>query len=277
MSRTAVATRVTPITERPARQNTRPGVARRLAPPALVFVALLVVWQAVTALARISPTVLPGPRLIAASTFDDRANLWPAVTTTTEETMLGLVLAVGVALVIGTTIHLSRPARGSLYPLIVASQTLPIITLAPLMVIWFGFGLLPKILLVGFFSFFPITVGLVNGLGSVDVDAVNLLRTMRATRAQVLLRVSLPGALPQLFTGLKISVTYAFASAVVAEFVGATQGIGVYMTSVSTAAPVRTDLELGATFVVSILTIALFVLVSVVQRLVMPWRPPNES
>jgi ABC-type nitrate/sulfonate/bicarbonate transport system permease component len=274
MNRAAVALRVAPSTPRPVHRG-RPW--SRIVPPAVVFVALLVVWQAVTTLGGINPTVLPGPRLIAMSTFDDRANLWPAVTTTSEETMLGLLLAVAVALVIGTTIHLSRPARGSLYPLIVASQTLPIITLAPLMVIWFGFGLLPKILLVGFFSFFPITVGLVSGLGSVDADAVNLMRTMRATRGQILMRVSLPGALPQLFTGLKISVTYAFASAVVAEFVGATKGIGVYMTSVSTAAPVRTDLELGATFVVSVLTIALFVMVSVVQRLVMPWRPPGES
>jgi ABC-type nitrate/sulfonate/bicarbonate transport system permease component len=159
----------------------------------------------------------------------------------------------------------------------VASQTLPIITLAPLMVIWFGFGLLPKVLLVGFFSFFPITVGLVAGLGSADPDAVNLLRTMRAGTVQILLRVRLPGALPQVFTGLKISVTYAFASAVVAEFVGATKGIGVYMTSVSTAAPVRTDLELGATFVVSILTIALFVIVTLIQRAAMPWRPRERA
>jgi ABC-type nitrate/sulfonate/bicarbonate transport system permease component len=275
MSRSALTVRVGTVTGRPARSPGRR--LSRIVPPAAVFVALLVGWQAVTTLAHVNPTILPGPRLIVASTFDDRANLWPAITTTTEETLLGLLLAVAVALVIGTTIHLSRPARGSLYPLIVASQTLPIITLAPLMVIWFGFGLLPKILLVGFFSFFPITVGLVSGLASVDVDAVNLLRTMRATKRQVFLRASLPGALPQLFTGLKISVTYAFASAVVAEFVGATQGIGVYMTSVSTAAPVETDLELGATFVVSILTIALFVLVGVIQRLAMPWRPPGES
>jgi ABC-type nitrate/sulfonate/bicarbonate transport system permease component len=277
MSRSAVAEKVAPGTDRPLRPPSRSGRLGRVGPPALVLAALLIGWQTVTTLAHVNPTILPGPRLIVASTFDDRANLWPAITTTTTETLLGLLLAVVIALVIGTAIHLSRTARGSLYPLIVASQTLPIITLAPLMVIWFGFGLLPKILLVGFFSFFPITVGLVSGLGSVDADAVNLLRTMRATRLQVLLRVSLPGALPQLFTGLKISVTYAFASAVVAEFVGATQGIGVYMTSVSTAAPVRTDLELGATFVVSSLTIALFVLVSVVQRLAMPWRPPGES
>jgi ABC-type nitrate/sulfonate/bicarbonate transport system permease component len=250
---------------------------RQVVGPALVIVALLLIWQAVTTFGHVNPTILPGPRLIVASTWDDRANLWPDVVTTTEETVLGLLLAVVVAAVIGVTIHLSRPARGSLYPLIVASQTLPIITLAPLMVIWFGFGLLPKILLVAFFSFFPITVGLVAGLGSADPDAVNLLRTMRAGPLQILLKVRLPGALPQLFTGLKISVTYAFASAVVAEFVGATKGIGVYMTSVSTAAPVRTDLELGATFVVSLLTIALFVIVSLIQRAVMPWQARGEA
>lgn len=259
------------------RPRRRSRVAARLLPPAAVLLGLACIWQLVTWAANIAPTVLPGPILVARSTFDDRANLAPAVWVTTQETLLGLVVAVAVAVSIAVVIDGSRRTRAGLYPLIVGSQTLPIITLAPLVVIWFGFGMLPKVLLVAFFSFFPITVGLVQGLAAADRDAVNLARTLRASRLQLLLKVRLPGALPQLFTGLKISVTYAYTSAVVAEFVGATKGIGVYMTSVSTAAPVRTDLELGATFVVAVLTVALFLLVGLLQRLAMPWLPPSGT
>jgi ABC-type nitrate/sulfonate/bicarbonate transport system permease component len=243
----------------------------RLGAPALVLGALIALWQLVTTAGHIDPAVLPGPRLVASATWDDRANLWPAVTTTTREAVLGLLLALVIAFVVAVGIDGSRTLRGSVYPLIVGSQTLPIIALAPLVVVWFGFGIGPKIDLVALFSFFPVTVGLVQGLASTDPQTVALLRTMRAGRLQ-LLRLRLPGALPQMFTGLRISVTYAFTSAIVAEFVGATQGIGVYMNAARGAAPSRTDLIVGATVVTAVLTIALFVLVGLLQRLAMPWQ-----
>jgi ABC-type nitrate/sulfonate/bicarbonate transport system permease component len=251
-----------------------PGL-RRIGAPAVVLVALIVLWQVVTTVGGIDPAVLPDPRLVATSTWDDRANLWPAVTTTTEEAILGLLLAVVIAFVVAVAIDGSRTLRRSIYPLVVASQTLPIIALAPLVVVWFGFGIGPKIDLVALFSFFPVTVGLVQGLASVDPQTVALLRTMRAGRVE-LLRLRLPGALPQMFTGLRISVTYAFTSAIVAEFVGATQGIGVYMNAARGAAPSQTDLIVGATVVTAVLTVALFVLVGLLQRLAMPWQPPSR-
>jgi ABC-type nitrate/sulfonate/bicarbonate transport system permease component len=250
---------------------------RAFLPPAVVLAAVVAGWQLVTTLGHIDPTVLPGPRLVVTSTWDQRRDLSPAVTTTTEEAVVGLLLALVIAFAVGVAIDGWRTVRRSLYPLVVASQTLPIIALAPLVVIWFGFGLDPKIVLVALFSFFPITVGLVQGLGSVDADTVALARTMRATRWQLLTRIKLPAALPQVFTGVRISVTYAFTSAIVAEFVGATQGLGVFMDDARGSAPTETDLVFGATVVVAILTIALFVLVGVVQRLAMPWRPPGGT
>jgi ABC-type nitrate/sulfonate/bicarbonate transport system permease component len=252
-------------------------IRRALLAPLGVIVAVFVLWQLAVTLLHVNATILPGPRLIAASTWDDRANIWPAIITTSEESVLGLLLAVVVAVISAGAIDWSRALRRSAYPIIVASQTLPIIALAPLVVIYFGFGLVPKIVLVALFSFFPITVGLVQGLGSADVDAVNLLRTMRATKWQLLVRVRLPGALPQLFTGLKISVTYAFSAAIVAEYVGATQGLGVYINAASQAAPRRTDLVFGATLVTALLTVALFVIVGLIERLAMPWRSPDET
>jgi ABC-type nitrate/sulfonate/bicarbonate transport system permease component len=259
----------------PGTRGTR-GIRRRFArivPPVALLVALVALWQIIVTVRHINPQVLPGPNLIVHSTWNDRVDIWPAIGVTTEEALLGMALAVVVAVVTAVAIDSSRTVRGSLYPLIVASQTIPIIALAPLVVVWWGFGLLPKVVLVALFSFFPISVGLVQGLASSDPDVMNLLRTMRANRFQLLRRVRLPSALPQFFTGLKISVTYAYSAAIVAEFLGAQQGLGVYMQTASRAAPIRTDLVLGAVFVIAVLTIGLFLVVGLVERLSMPWRP----
>jgi ABC-type nitrate/sulfonate/bicarbonate transport system permease component len=242
-------------------------------PPLAVVAAVLALWQLIVSVRHVDPQLLPGPELIVRSTWNDRVNLWPAIGVTTEEALLGMALAIVVAVITAVAIDSFRPVRGSLYPIIVGSQTVPIIALAPLVLIWWGFGLLPKVVLVALFSFFPISVGLVQGLASTDPDAMNLLRTMGASRSQLLVRVRMPSALPQFFTGLKISVTYAYSAAIVAEFVGALQGLGVYMTTAARAAPIRTDLVLGAVFVIALLTIVLFAVVGLVERLAMPWRP----
>jgi ABC-type nitrate/sulfonate/bicarbonate transport system permease component len=241
-------------------------------PPLIVLAALVGLWQWLVHLLHVDPEVLPPPSLVIRSTWHDRANLWPAIVMTTKETVLGLLVAIVLAFVAAIAIDWSRITRRSVYPLLVASQTLPIVALAPLVVIWFGFGLLPKIALVALFTFFAMAVGLVQGLASSDPDAMNLLRTMRASRLQLLLRVRLPSALPQFFTGLKISVTFAFVSAIVAEFVGAVQGLGVYMTASKSA--FRTDLVFGAVLVTALLTLGLFGIVAALERVVMPWKRP---
>jgi len=220
-------------------------------------------------------SVLPGPALVLEESWADRANLWPAMWITTQEAVLGIVLATIVAVVLAVAIDWSRTVRRSLYPLLVTSQTLPIIVLAPLVVIWFGFGIAPKIGLVALFTFFPIAVGTVQGLASADPDAMALLRTMGASRRQLLLRVRAPSAVPQLFTGLKVAVTYAYVSAIFAEYVGAEQGLGVYMQASKNA--FRTELVFGAILVTTLLTLALFLAVVALERLAMPWRRPPQS
>ncbi len=252
--------------------------SRRLAnawPPALVLAVVVGLWAGVGALVHAASDVLPGPDLVVRSTWQDRSNLWPAAWTTTREAIFGILAAIVVAVVLAVAIDSSRTVRRSIYPLMVASQTLPIIALAPLVVIWFGFGPLPKIALVALFTFFAIAVGLVQGLASADVDATNLLRTMGASRLQLLLRVRVPSAIPQFFTGLKVAVTYSFVSAIVAEFVGAQQGLGVYMTTAKNA--FRTDLVFGAVLVTAILTLLLFAIVTVLERLALPWRRPASA
>ena len=246
-----------------------------LAAPAVVVLAVLVGWQLATSLGHVDPGILPGPVRVVRSSWDDRANMWPAIKISSEEAVLGVLAAIAVAIVLAIAIDWSRTVRRSVYPLIVASQTLPIIALAPLVVIWFGFGIGPKIVLVALFTFFAVAVGLVQGLGSADADTMSLLRTMGASRRQILVRVRLPSAIPQFFTGLKVAVTYAYVAAIVAEFVGAQQGLGVYMTTNKNA--LRTDLVFGAVLVTSFLTLVLFGIVALLERVAMPWRRPSEK
>jgi len=268
----ATAPKTAPADRLFRRVSRLPGL-RVAAPPVLLLAVGVALWQLLVSLKHVDSQIFPGPWLVLRATWDDRADLWPAIGTTTEEAVLGLGVAILVALVTAVGIDTWVPVRRSLYPLIVASQTIPMIALAPLVLIWWGFGLLPKVVLVALFSFFPIAVGLVQGLNSTDPDTLNLLRTMRASRRQLLLRVRLPSSLPQFFTGLKISVTYAYTAAIVAEFVGAEQGLGLYMYTAAHAAPVETDLVFGSIIVVALLTIVLFLLVGLAERVAMPWRP----
>lgn len=244
-------------------------------PAALVLLGLVGAWQALVALLHADPSVLPSPSDVASAGWADRDALWAAMRETIKETVLGVSLAVAIAFVSAIAVDWSTLARRSLYPLMVASQTIPIIALAPLVIIWFGFGTWPKIALVALFTFFAMAVGLIQGLAASDPDAMNLLRTMRASRVQLLLRVRLPSAMPQFFTGMKVSVTYGFLAAVVAEFVGAEQGLGVYMTASKNA--FRTDLVFAAVAVTSLLTLALFCLVAAVERVALPWRRPAQK
>src|ERR1700722_692440 len=242
-------------------------------PPALVLVAGVALWQLWVSAGHLDPQFVPGPWFVVWSTWDDQTNIWPAIATTTEEAVLGLLAATAAAFLIAVAIDTWVPVRRGLYPLIIASQTIPMIALAPLVLIWWGFGLVPKVVLVALFSFFPIAVGLIQGLAATDPDALNLLRTMRASRLALLLRVRLPSALPQFFTGLKISVTYAYGAAIVAAFLGAEQGLGLYMYSAAHAAPVATDLVFGAIVAIALLTILLFAVVAGLEWVAMPWKP----
>lgn len=241
----------------------------------MVLVALLAAWELATQALNVSPEILPGPRLVASASWADRANLGAAMWTTTREALLGILLATACAAALAVAIDWSRTVRRSLYPLLLASQTLPIIVLAPLVVIWFGFGEAPKVALVALFTFFPIVVGAVQGLAAADPESMALLRTMGATRRQLLVRVRVPGALGHFFTGLKVAVTYAYVSAIFAEYVGAQQGLGVFMQSAKNA--LRTELVFGAIIATALLTALLFGGVALLERAAMPWRRPPTA
>jgi ABC-type nitrate/sulfonate/bicarbonate transport system permease component len=254
------------------------GAVARLAriawPPLLVLSAIVLGWDIVANAVHASLS-LPGPWFVLSNTWRDRADLAPAIWTTTQEALLGIALGVVCAVILAIAVDWSRAVRRSIYPLMVVSQTIPLIALAPLVIIWFGFGPAPKVVLVALFTFFAIAVGTIQGLGSTDLETMNLLRTMGATRAQILWRVRLPSALPQFFTGLKVGVTFSYVAAIFAEYVGATQGLGHYMQVANEY--FNTDLVFGAVIVTALLTLILFALVSALEHAVIRWRPPAQA
>jgi ABC-type nitrate/sulfonate/bicarbonate transport system permease component len=261
----------------PATARAREPLSRRMSawfgrawPPLLILAAAIGVWEGYTRWRNVDPTVLPPPSTIVQSTIDDWANIRTNSWVTLQETVAGLGLAILAALVLGVVMDFIPWVRRGLYPIMVSSQTIPIVAIAPLVIIWFGFGLFPKVLVVAFYTFFPIVVGLSQGLAGTDPDAMNLLRSMRASRWQIFWRVRFPSALPQFFTGLRITVTYAVVAAVFAEYVGSFEGLGIYIQQMRNA--FRTDLVFSAVLATMVLTLALFALVLIAERLAMPWH-----
>jgi ABC-type nitrate/sulfonate/bicarbonate transport system permease component len=159
--------------------------------------------------------------------------------------------------------------RRALMPVLIGSQTLPIIAIAPLMIIWFGFGLMPKVLVIALVTFFPITIALIEGFASTERETTNLLRSMGAGRWKQFRYARLPSALPFFFAGLRIAITYAVVGAIFSEYVGAKQGLGIYMNLQKNS--FRTDLVLAAVLVTAFVSIGLFLLTYVIERLAIPW------
>jgi ABC-type nitrate/sulfonate/bicarbonate transport system permease component len=245
-------------------------VLRRVLPP-LVLVALgLGLWQWYVTAAGVRPQVLPSPLRVLVQGWAFREQIWANTVPTAQVTAVGFAVSLALGWALAVAVDFSPWLRRALTPLLVASQTLPIIAIAPLLIIWFGFGLLPKVLVIALVTFFPIAVGLIEGFASTDRQAMNLLRSMGASRWKQFRYVRLPGALPSFFTALRIGITYAVTGAIFAEYVGATAGLGIFMNLQKNS--FRTDLVLAAVLVTALLSITLFGLTYLAQRLVIPWH-----
>ena len=242
---------------------------RRIGPPVALVAGLLLAWEAYVAISGISPLVLPAPSRILTALLDYRELALMHTLPTLLETVVGF--GVSVAAAVGAAIAMDQaPAlRRALYPLLVGSQTIPIVAIAPLIVIWFGFGLAPKILVIVLVTFFPIVVSLLDGFASPSADATDLLRTMGASERQIFTKLRMPAALPSFFTGLRIASTYAVVGAIFAEYVGAFEGLGIWMQLSRNA--FRADLVFVAILIATLLSFALFLVVGRLERLVIPW------
>jgi ABC-type nitrate/sulfonate/bicarbonate transport system permease component len=259
-----------PLTARRLPLLRAPGWLPAALPPAAVLVGLVLAWEFYVELSGINPVTLPAPSRILDSGLANYDVILDHTLVTVQETLAGLAVSITLGVLLALLIDLFAPARRALYPLLVGSQTLPIVVLAPLLVLWFGFDLTPKVLVVTLYTFFPITVAFAAGLAATDREALLLMHTLGAGRLRTLQVLRVPQALPYLFTGLRIAVTYAVVGAVFAEWVGAREGLGLYVLLMKNA--FRTDLVFAAVFVIAVLSLLLFVLVGLIERLVVRWK-----
>jgi ABC-type nitrate/sulfonate/bicarbonate transport system permease component len=246
-----------------------------IAPPVILTAFLIAVWQVYTSAAHVDVAVLPSPGRVISQGWADRHNLWQNTLPTLKETLLGFALSISVGWILAFICDFSQVCRRAIEPLLVVSQTIPIIAIAPLFVIWFGFTTLPKVLIVALVTFFPITVSLVKGFATTPVEATHLLRSMGANGIQRFLRLRVPTALPFFFSGLRISITYAVVGAIFGEYVGAESGLGIYMQISKNSR--RTDLVLAAVAVTAILSLLLYLIVSIVERFTVAWERPSGA
>lgn len=236
--------------------------------------ALVLGWEAYAQLSGISPTALPAPSRILAQGFENRETLAGHTLATLQATLFGFAASLSAAFLFSILIDFFRPLRRALFPVFIITQTLPLVAIAPLIVLWFGFGLTPKIVLVALVTFFPMLVALAQGYESTDRDISALLASMGASRWRVFLMARLPSALPYFFAGLRISITYAVVGAIFAEYAGAARGLGIYILNAKNN--FRPDLVLAAVFVSATVTLLLFGATVLIQRASMPWLRLSE-
>jgi putative hydroxymethylpyrimidine transport system permease protein len=241
-----------------------------------LLLALFGAWELYVVLGGVSSLILPAPHQVAAALYDDRGLLWSNFRVTAAEVLLGIAAAAGAALLLATAMHFSPTVRRAVYPLLIASQTIPIPMLAPVLVLWLGFGLGPKLVVIGLVSFFSIVVTTLAGFAAVDPELLKLMRTFGASRRRVFLSVELPSALPGVFTGTKIAVIVAVIGAVFAEQSGADSGLGyIFEQSIPQLLMAR---AFAAVAILSAFAILLFALLTLAERLTVPWahRPIGE-
>ncbi len=255
--------------QRPVPRHKGGGVARGI--PAVLSVACaFALWEIYVRLSGISPLVLPAPSRVVEQMVLNRSLLWDNTLPTIKATLAGFALSVTVAFVFSVLLDFRPRLRRALFPIFVVSQTLPLVAIAPLVVLWFGFDLAPKVLLVALVTFFPMLVSLVDGYESTDPEIEALLFSMGASRGVVFRSARLPSAMPYFFAGLRISITYAVVAAIFAEYVGARAGLGIVILNAKNS--FRPDLMLAAVVISSALTLVLFALTALLQRVALRWR-----
>jgi putative hydroxymethylpyrimidine transport system permease protein len=236
---------------------------------ALVVLLLLGGWEAYARLGGIDTFILPAPTDVAQSLWEDRGLLWDNLLVTAQEVVLGLLLALAAGLLLAIALHLWRPLRRAIYPLLVGTQAIPIVTIAPLLAAWFGYGLLPKLVVVALVCFFPIVVTTLDGLAAIDPEQHKLLRTLGASRWQTFRWVEAPAALPAALSGAKIAVAVGGIAAVFAEYAGSEDGLGHLL--LQSIPQLETARAWAAVVVLAALAVLCFTLLALAERRLAPW------
>lgn len=238
--------------------------------PTVFLVALVLFWELLARLEVVEPYILPAPTAVLDRMVSDWSVLWGHTVTTLAEIGAGFGLGALVGIVLALPIAYSAVFRNTVYPLIVASQAVPKIAIAPLLVLWLGFGMWPKIVITALMVFFPVVVTAAEGFASVDRSLLELLRSVSAPRNQVFTRVTLPHSLPRIMAGLKIGITLAVVGAIVGEWVGADSGLGYLLVYANTF--LDSTLLFAALMLLVVIGVVLFMLIGVLERMLMPWQ-----
>lgn len=238
--------------------------------PALAIFSILAIWQVASATGLVSKFLLPSPVEVVKAFVGDFPLLMSNARVTLMEAFIGLLSGVVVGFLMALLMDRFERLYEALYPLIVLTQTVPTVAIAPLLVLWFGYEMLPKVILIVIVTFFPITVSLLDGFRSADRDTKSLLRSMGASKMQIFWFVKFPGSLGQFFASLRIAVSYAVVGAVISEWLGGFQGLGVYMTRVKKG--FSFDKMFAVIFLISAISLVLMWAVNVLQRISMPWE-----
>ncbi|MFP5078521.1 ABC transporter permease [Rhizobium sp. YIM 134829] len=245
-------------------------------PPALWMMAvLLLVWEFVVRAAEVPPFILPAPSAILEEMINYGHRLLPNALVTLSEVLVGFICAVLVGVPLAVMIVYSRFMEKAVYPLIVASQTIPKVAIAPLMLTWFGYGITPKIVIVVLLSFFPIVINSVMGLKSTTREMVYLSRSMGATGWQTFWKFRLPQALPSIFAGLKLATALSVIGAIVAEFIGADKGLG-YLILIA-GANFNIARQFAAVVLISLIGVLFFIVLEQIERIAIPWRARSAA
>lgn len=249
-------------------------MSRRLA-PLLTLAALVIAWEVVVDAFRVPEYLLPAPSGIVAALIGEWRPLAFHTGVTLYEILWGFALAIAVGVPLAMVIVASPPFERSVYPLLVASQSVPKIAIAPLLIFWAGIGIFPKILVAFAIAFFPIVIDTVAGLRSIEPEMLHLARSMGAGEGKIFLKIRFPSALPSIFAGVKVAVTLAVVGAVVGEFIQADQGLG-YVLQQATAV-LNTRLGFAAILILALIGIVLFVAVEILERWLTPWSAARRT
>lgn len=245
--------------------------------PSLIVACAILSWQMTVVLFEIPTWKLPAPSAIAMELIEERKLFWHHFLVTLSEVIIGFAAALIAGVSLAFLVVYFRTFQRAVYPFLIASQTIPIIVMAPLLLIWVGYGITPKIIIVVLIAFFPIVINTVDGMQSVDTDMINMMRTLGAKKRQVFTKIQIPCSLPFLFSGIKIAVTYSVIGAVIGEWVGSSAGLG-YLTRVSVPL-FLTERSFGAVILLAVMGMLLFLTATILERILLPWyhNPRREN
>ena len=235
----------------------------------VTFIVILGAWELLVRYFEIRSWLLPAPLEIVHAMWDWRGELAAHTLTTLYETLIGFGLAIAISIPLAVLIVYSPMLQNTIYPILLVFQSVPKVAIAPLLALWIGFGILPKVVVVFLVCFFPIIVATATGLSAIPASLMELIRSLSASTLQTFVKIRFPTALPHIFIGLKIAVTFA----VIGEFVGSESGLG-YLILVSTSQS-RTPVAFGALVILTIMSIALYYGIALLERIVVPWAPKN--